>query len=85
MIMRLPLTMNRQGGNNGLLLPLCPHLFAYKVEEASRLVAVKDQRRDAAATFPVLHGVTLAPPVPECSGLQTIAADCTQLHLIALN
>jgi len=30
----------------------CPHLFACKVAEASRLLVVKVQRRDSAATFP---------------------------------
>ncbi len=29
------------------------YLFASKVEEASRLLSVPEQRRDAAATFPV--------------------------------
>jgi len=42
-------------------LSFCPHLFACKVEEASRLLTVKEQRRDAAATFLVLRAVNFQP------------------------
>jgi hypothetical protein len=45
------------GPKNGLLPSFCPHLFAFKVEEASCLLAVKDQRRDAPAAFPGLRSV----------------------------
>jgi hypothetical protein len=56
----LPLTRNRQGDRqNGLFPSFCHRLFAYKVEETSRLLAVKDQRRDAAATFSVPCGANL--------------------------
>jgi len=63
MIKHLPLIENGQGnGQKKRLLPFfCPHLSAYKVEEASRLLAVKDQRRDAAATFPAPRAVDLCP------------------------
>jgi len=36
-------------------------IFACKVEEASRLLTVKEQRRVAAATFPVLRVVNSCP------------------------
>jgi hypothetical protein len=70
----LPLTKNRQDDRqkNGLLPSFCPHLFASKVEEASRLLVVKDQRRYAAATFPVLRSVNFELLPRKLSGLQTL-------------
>jgi hypothetical protein len=57
--------MNRQGKKwrrkNRLLPSFCPHFSAYTVEKASRLKAVRDQRRDAAATFSVLRAVNFEP------------------------
>jgi len=49
------------GQKNGPLLSFCPHLFAFKVEEASRLLPVQEQRRAAAATSPVLCAVNFEP------------------------
>jgi len=54
---------------------------AFKVEETSRLFTVKEQRRDAPATFPVHHGVTLAPNAFGTANhrcrLRPIALNCT--------
>jgi hypothetical protein len=38
------------GRKNGLLLSFCPHLFACKVKEASRLLPLKDQRSRSIGT-----------------------------------
>ena len=47
----------------------CPYVFACKVEDASRLFTVKQQRSRSigTATFPVLHPCSLAIAIPELS------------------
>ncbi len=59
----LPLSRNRHGDRhkNVLFLSFCPHLSASKVEEASRLLPLQEQRRDAAATLSVFPAVNSCP------------------------
>jgi hypothetical protein len=70
---------------NGGRKTSCSHLFAYKVEEASLLLAGKKQRFRfiGTATFPVLHVVGLALKVLGVANLSE--ANCASLILIAPN
>jgi hypothetical protein len=65
-----------------LLLTFSLHLFVCKVAEASCLLALKAQRRDAAATFPG----SLAPaPHKQSEKLNLVGFNLRQSNLIQLN
>jgi hypothetical protein len=59
-----------------------PHLFACKVAEASRLLALKAQRRDAAATFP---GSLVPAPHRLSEKLNLVGFNLRQSKLIQVN
>jgi hypothetical protein len=65
-----------------LLLSFCLHLFACKVAEASCLLALKAQRRDAAATFP---GSLLPAPHRLSETLNLVGFNLRQSKLIQVN
>jgi hypothetical protein len=60
----------------------CPYLFACKVTEAFRLLALKAQRRDAAATFP---GSLVPAPHRLSETLNLVGFNLRQSNLIQLN
>jgi len=60
----------------------CPHLFACKVAEASRRLALKAQRRDAAATFP---GSLMPAPHRPSDTLNLVGFNLHQSNLIQVN
>jgi hypothetical protein len=59
-----------------------PHLFACKVAEASRLLALKAQRLDAAATFP---GFLMPAPHEQSETLNLVGFNLRQTKLIQVN
>jgi hypothetical protein len=65
-----------------LLLSFCLHLIACKVAEASRLLAVKAQRLDAAATFP---GSLVPAPHKQSETLNLVGFNLRKFNLIQLN
>jgi hypothetical protein len=65
-----------------LLLSFCLHLFACKVAEASRLLALKAQRLDAAAAFP---GSLVPAPHKPSETLNLVGFNLRQSNLIQLN
>jgi hypothetical protein len=60
----------------------CSYLFACKVAQASRLMAEKVQRRDAAATFP---GSLMPAPHRLSETLNLVGFNLRQFNLIQLN
>jgi len=73
----------KPGRKNGiLLLSFCLHLLAWKVAEASRLLALKAQRRDAAATFP---GSLMPAPGRLSETLNLVGFSLRQSKLIQVN
>jgi len=65
-----------------LLLSFCLHLVACKVAGASRLLAVKVQRLDAAATFP---GFLMPAPHRPLETLNLVGFNLHQSNLIQVN
>jgi len=65
-----------------LLLSFCLHLFVCKVAEACRLLALKAQRRDAAATFP---GSLVPAPHKQSETLNLVGFNLRQSNLIQVN